>query len=459
MISDYATFLASKELSAPQRGLDSVPELEPHLFLFQREAVAFGLRSGSWACFLNTGLGKTACELSWAMHAADASNGYALILTPLAVARQIEAEGRRWGYDVRVIRSQADAAPGINICNYDRLHLLEPESFGAVALDEASILKNFTGKVSQQLIQAFNGHRWRMVATATPAPNDHTELAQHSSFIGVMNRDEMLVRWFINDSGDTKSWRLKGHAVAPFFDWMSSWARMAEHPRDLGDDVEGFDLPSLETFRHHADEPETPITGGLFGGEMTATSMHDVKRQTIEARARVVSELVSSEPDEPWIVWCDTDYESDSLLSAIPGAVDVRGSHSVERKESTLANFAEGRQRVLISKPAVCGFGLNWQFCARVAFVGRSFSYESWFQAIRRCWRFGQTRPVHVHLVVAEGEDAIGRVIDRKAEDHVRLREEMVAAMKRAIGQESARRVGYEPRHKGRLPVWMKETA
>jgi hypothetical protein len=454
-MSDYAEFIAMKAPAAEQRGLSSVPILAAHLFPFQREATAFGLRSGSWGCFFDTGLGKTACELEWCRHAADATNGQALILTPLAVARQIEAEGRRWAYDVRVIRSQDDVGEGINICNYDRLDRLDPSAFGAVALDEASILKNFIGSTSLALIRAFSGHRFRMAATATPAPNDHTELAQHAAFLGVMTRDEMLVRWFINDSSDTKAWRLKGHAVAPFFDWMASWARMAEHPRDLGDDVPGFDLCPLDVRRHQADEPETPIMGGLFGGAVSATGIHEVKRQTADARAQVVARLIAADPDEPWVVWCDTDYESAALMAVIPDAVEVRGSHTIERKELALAAFASGEKRWLVSKSSVCGWGLNWQHCARMAFVGRSFSYESWYQAVRRCWRFGQTRPVQVHLVVAEGEDAIGRVIDRKAEDHVELKAEMNAAMQRAIGRASRRRVTYEPTTAGRLPAWM----
>jgi hypothetical protein len=231
---------------------------------------------------------------------------------------------------------------------------------------------------------------------------------------------------------------------------------MAEHPRDLGDDVPGFDLIPLDILRHQAEEPETPIMGGLFGGDVSATGIHDLKRQTIDARARVVAGLVTDDRKEPWIIWCDTDYEADALIALIPDAADVRGSHPIERKENTLAAFADGSVRVLISKPSVCGFGLNWQHCARMAFVGRSFSYESWYQAVRRCWRFGQTRRVQVHLVVAEGEDAIGRVIDRKADDHGKLRAEMKAAMRRALSRESARRVVYTPTHDGHMPSFLR---
>lgn len=457
----YQDFLEQKTLTAPQRGLSDVPELAGHLFRFQGESVAFGLRAGSWGCFLNTGLGKTICELEWSRHALEATNGKALVLTPLAVARQIEAEGQRFDYPVRVIRSQADAGDGINICNYDRLHLLHPEAFGAVALDEASILKNFTGAHSRALIEQFAGHRFRMAATATPAPNDHTELAQHAAFLGLLTRDEMLVRWFINDSNDTKAWRLKGHAVEPFFDWMASWARMAEHPRDLGDDVDGFDLPRLDIIRHQAEEPDTPITGGLFGGEVSATGIHDLKRQTIEARADVVAEVVAREPNEPWLIWSDTNYEQDAIEKRLDGGTfySVRGDQSVEEKEAAIEGWLARERRHMLSKPSIMGWGCNFQFCARMIFAGRSFSYESFYQTVRRCWRFGQTRPVQIHLVVAEGEDAIGRVIDRKADDHAEMNAHMRAAMLRAIGKASARKVAYDPRHMGRLPAWMERTA
>lgn len=452
----YEEFLSGKALTVQPRGLLTVPALAAHLFPFQRDAVDFGLRLGSWGCFFDTGLGKTLCELEWCRHAADASNGIALILTPLAVARQIEAEGLRFGYPVRVVREQADVQPGINVCNYDRLDKLQPDAFGAVALDEASILKNFSGAVSRSLVQAFSGHRWRMAATATPAPNDVTELAQHASFLGILSREEMLVRFFVNDSNDTKSWRLKGHAVGSFFDWMSSWARMAEHPRDLGDDVPGYDLPPLDIRRHRAEEPDTPIAGGLFGGDVSATGLHEVKRVTIAARASVVSALVGAEPNEPWLVWVDTDYEADAILAMILGSRDVRGSQDIDTKEDTIGAFVSGALRVLVAKPRSTGYGLNLQHCARMAFAGRSFSYENWYQAVRRCWRFGQTRPVQVHLVVAEGEDAIGRVIDRKADTHASMRAEMKAAMNRAIGRESARRVAYCPTYRAALPPWLR---
>lgn len=455
-MSDYNQFLATKSVSAPMRGMADVPPLAAHLFPYQRDCVSFLLRVGSGGLFLDTGLGKTACELEWAAHAAEATNGRALILTPLAVARQIEAEGKRWGYPVRVIREQAEAGDGINITNYDRLDRLDADAFGAVALDESSILKSFAGKTTRKLIETFAGHRYRLAATATPAPNDHMEIGNHAEFLGIMPASEMLMRWFVNDTAEaSQKWRLKGHAVEPFWDWMAAWARMAERPSDMGYSDDGFVLDPLRITRHRVASNGPRVGDGLFGVmEVSATEMFAVKRETATARAARIGDLVRD--GEPWMVWCDTDDEADALMAVMPdGAVEVRGSHSVERKEAGLAAFVDGTARILVSKPSICGFGMNFQHCARMAFVGRTFSYEAWYQAVRRCWRFGQKRPVEVHLIVAEGEDAIGRVIDRKADGHAEMKAAMRAAMARDAGRDAARKVAYQPTHIGRLPSWL----
>lgn len=455
---NYADFVRSKELRAAARGMDNVPELAGHLFPFQAAATAFLLRAGSGGLFLDTGLGKTACELEWCRHAADATNGRALLLTPLAVARQIEREGLRWGYDVRVIREQAEAGDGINVCNYDRLDRLDPGAFGAVALDESSILKSFTGKTTRALIRAFGGHRFRLSATATPAPNDHMELGQHAEFCGVMQSVEMLSRFFINDTSTaSQHWRLKGHAVDAFWNWMASWCRMASMPSDLGDSDEGFTLPELRINRTRV-ASNVKVDGALFDtGEVSATDMHRVKRQTSKDRADAAAAIVATRPCEPWVVWVDTDYEADAVMAALVGECrEVRGSMPIERKEETLAAFLDGDVRILVTKPSVTGYGLNWQHCSNTVFVGRTFSYESWYQAVRRFWRFGQKRPVECHLIVAQGEDAIGRVIDRKACEHDAMKRAMREAMRRAMGSASAVRVPYAPRHAGDLPRWMR---
>ena len=457
-MDNYQSFLASK---APKPRAVGFEPGHMHIAMRpdQKAATAFAIRQGRAGLFLDTGMGKTFNELEWCKQCAEASNGYALLLTPLAVARQIEREANRWGYDARVIREQSDARPGINICNYDRLDNLDHAAFGAVALDESSILKSFTGATTRALIAAFEGHRFKLCATATPAPNDHMELGQHAQFLGIMPSNEMLARWFMSDQTEMGRYRLKKAGETAFWDWMASWSRCAETPADLGFDATGFDLPPLHIIRHKvAGDIRQPI-GALFLEELSATNIHTVKRQTAEARAQEVSRQVAIEPREPWIIWCDTDYEADCLRAAIPDAIEVRGTMPVEKKEAGIAAFSEGKTRVLISKPSVCGQGMNWQHCARVAYVGRSFSYEAWYQSVRRCWRYGQTREVQVHIMVAEGEEQIGRVIDRKADDHSRMKKAMAAAMARCRETESVLKVAYNPTHAGRLPKWLKSAA
>jgi superfamily II DNA or RNA helicase len=457
----YAAFLASKAIRAKERGLDRVPELAPHLFPFQSHSVDFALRAGCAGLFLDTGLGKTECQLEWCQKAIEATNDRALILMPLAVAGQTKRRADRWGYEARVIREQSDTGPGINICNYDRLEKLDPDEFGVVSLDEASILKSFTGKTTRALIAAFRGHRFKLVATATPAPNDHMELGNYAEYLEVMAANEMLSRFFINDTSTaSQEWRLKAHAVNAFWDWMASFSRMAGKPSDLTADPShdaGFELPPFDVIRHRArDSRIDRELQDLFGTPaLSATTLHDVKRQTSEARAEKVATVVDAEKAEPWLIWVDTDYEADAVKRVLPDAVEIRGSQSADEKEEKIEAFATGKVRHIIGKPSMLGFGLDWSHCARMVFVGRGYSYETWYQAVRRCWRFGQKRDVVVHLIVAEGETEIGRVIDRKADDHVSMKAAMVAAMRRATGQAAVVKAPYIPKTNARLPSWL----
>ncbi len=453
-MSDYRTFLEKKAGSARMVGMQPHPMpsfMKPH----QADATGFALRVGRAGNFLDTGLGKTLCELEFAHQSAAETNGRALILTPLAVAKQIEREASKFGYDAKVIREQSQATSAISICNYDRIDKIDPDAFGAVVLDESSILKSFSGSVSRGLRDAFRDHRFRLSATATPAPNDHMELGQHAEFLGVMNSVEMLSKFFINDTSTaSQQWRLKGHAEQAFWDWMASWAIMAESPSDLGHDASDYYLPALEVIRHHTEGAVNLPTDGLFGAMASATNVHEIKRATLDKRADEIAAIVAAE-NEPWVIWCETNYEADALSVRIKDAIEVRGSMSIEAKEDALEAFASGQARRIITKPSIAGFGCNWQHCARMAFVGRSFSYETWYQAVRRCWRFGQTRAVHVHIAVAEGEDQIGSVIDRKSADHVRMKRMMSAAMRRALGREQQTKIGYDPKHYAELPKWL----
>lgn len=457
MNSEYQEFLAGKAPRAQAAGIEPMPMTGP-LFDFQRAATEFCLRQGRAALFLDTGLGKTICELEFATQAAEATNDHSLILTPLAVARQIEREAQRFGYEARVVRDASEVREGISICNYDRLEKLDPSRFGCVVLDESSILKNFAGKTTRQLIDTFARTPFRLAATATPAPNDHTEIGTHAEFLGIMSQSEMLIRWFINDSNDTGTWRLKGHAQDDFWDWMASWAVMAESPADLGFDASRFVLPELKIIKHKV-QAEIKPTDGLFGFDVSATGIFEIKRQTANARAEALGLLVAAEPSEFWVIWVDTDAEADACMAVLPDAKEVRGSHSLEQKENTLAAFAAGEFGQIVTKSRIAGFGVNWQHAARMAHVGRTFSYEQWYQSVRREWRFGQTRPVHNHLLVAEGEDQIGRVLDKKAAGHAEMKRAMRAATRRNMGMTSGVNVPYIPKHNGRLPKWLKSCA
>lgn len=458
MTTGYQKFLASKTLRAKERGLTRVPELASHLFPFQRLCVDHHLRVGAGGCFLDTGLGKTEVQLEFCQKAIEATNEKALIWTPLAVAQQTKRRADRWGYEARVIREQSEAGPGINICNYDRRDKIDASEFAIVSCDEASILKSFTGKTTQAMIAAFRGHRFKLVATATPAPNDHMELGNYADFLDVMTGSEMLSRFFINDTSTaSQQWRLKRHGINAFWDWMASWSRMAEKPSDMtgnaGDD-KAFELPPIDVVRHRAaDSKIDRELADMFGApNLSTTNLHDIKRQTIEARAEMAGSLVTP---NAWIFWVDTDYEADALKRVIPSAIEVRGSQSIEQKEELLAAFETGQAKHLIAKPSMCGFGLDWSHCSHMAFVGRSYSYETWYQAVRRCWRFGQKHPVKVHLIVAEGEAEIGRVIDRKAGDHAKMKVAMREAMRRATSRSAEVRTPYSPTKIARLPRWI----
>lgn len=451
-VSNYAEFLRAKLPRAGSYGI-SEADLPSQLFDFQRHCAEFALQKGRAGIYLDTGLGKSAIELAFADSAAQETGKPSLILTPLAVAEQMRREAAKFSLEAGVIREQSQVGPGINICNYDRMAKLDPEAFGAVVLDESSIIKNFTGKTTAALMQAFQAHRFRLCATATPAPNDHMELGQQSQFLGVMDSNEMLMRWFIADQTQMGRYRLKGHGERDFWDWMASWSRMAENPEDLGFDRSRFRLPALNLIYHETETQTVPPDGSLFTQAASAIEIHDIKRQTSSARAEAAAALLS--PEEFTVIWCDTNYEADALRKLMPSAVEVRGSQSIEEKEELLAAFASGEVKHLITKPSICGFGLNWQHCARMIFVGRSFSYEQFYQAVRRCWRFGQTVAVEAHIILAEGELQTTDVIERKSSEHQHMKQQMSAAMRRAMRATDHSLHEYRPTYKGRLPEWL----
>lgn len=466
-IQAYHDLIARKAVAFNPKGFDNWPGLHPDLFPHQRAVTEFALATGCSAMFLDTGLGKSFAALEWGRIVVEKTNKPVLMLAPLAVGPQHEREAMRFGIDARYIRTGEEVIePRIYITNYEKIDGFDVRRFGGVILDESSILKSFTGITTRKLIELFSAIPYRLCCTATPAPNDHTELGTHSEFLGVMRRDEMLPRWFIHDSADTGTWRIKGHAVADFWRWVASWARCVALPSDLGFDDGNYVLPPIETFQHLVEADRSIDAGeetkGKFIGqqrlfrmpETSAASIHHEKRLTANDRADLVAECVDDDPNEPWIVWCDTDYEADAVMARIPDAEEVRGSMSILAKETRLDAFSRGDLRVLITKPSIAGYGLNWQHCARMAFAGLSFSYENYYQAVRRCWRFGQTRPVHVHIAMADTEAAIKRVLDRKAGDHAAMKREMQIAM-RAAHQSHLRKTSYQPQKEAALPAWL----
>jgi hypothetical protein len=463
MIEPYHKLIAAKRLSFTPRGLDVVPSLNASMNPHQAHVTEFALRTGCAAMFLDTGLGKTFCALEWGRVVVEHSNKPVLMLAPLAVAAQHEREAIKFGVDAKSVREPDQiTGPRVYITNYERLAKFDLTQFAGVVLDESSILKSFNGKTTRALIDSFANTPFRLACTATPAPNDHAELGQHSQFLGAMSQSQMLTRWFLHDSADTGTWRMKGHAVQDFWNWVASWARCVSKPSDLGFSDDGFVLPPLNLERHKVSADRSIDTGHEKDGQArlfrmpdtSATAIHGEKRKTIDARADLIAEVVAREPGEPWVIWCDTDYEADALTARIPEAVEVRGSMTPEQKEERLTAFSTGAVRIIITKPSVAGFGLNWQHCARVAFVGLSFSYESFYQAVRRCWRFGQSRPVNVHIACADTEESIWNVVSRKAGDHEGMKREMTAAMAR-VARIVPEQALYAPTVPLKLPKWI----
>lgn len=432
----------------------------------QSHAVDFALGKGSAALFLDTGLGKSLCAFTYADNVASETGKPVLMLAPLGVTGQHFNEARRFGYDAATIcREAADIRPGLNLCNYERLHLFNSEAFGGLILDESSIIKNFSGVMTRRLMEFGASIPFKLACTATPAPNDHMELGQHCQFLGVMSSSEMLSRWFLADQSEMGRYRLKRHAVNSFWNWVASWARCAEKPSDLGGDDTGYNLPPLNLHRHIvktdivSDAGEDEGQGRLFRiPSASATSIHKEKRKTAHDRAAKIADLVKAEPGESWIIWVDTDYDADAVKALLPDATEVHGRMTPEQKEAGLADFSEGRARILITKGSIAGFGLNWQHCARVAFVGLSYSYEAFYQSVRRCWRYGQTRPVDVHVACAETEESIWQAIARKRDDHDTMKVAMRAAMARAQHETRSTKQDYQPAQPAALPSWM-ETA
>jgi hypothetical protein len=420
----YAEFLASKRKSAHEIGpIIEAADIHPMLHDWQVYLVQWAARVGRAAIWANTGMGKTFMQVEWARIVR--CEGAALILAPLAVCRQTIREAAKIGVTVTYVRD-AIPGPGIWISNYEMAGQFDPDDLAAVVLDESSILKQADGKTRNRLIEQFADVPYRLACTATPAPNDPEELTSQAEFLGQSTRANMLAAYFVHDDS---GWRLKGHARGAMFAWMSTWAVALRKPSDLGYSDAGYDLPGLDIIGEPV-ESSIQAEGQLFATDLGGVGGRaSVRRQTLDARCARAAALVANEPGEPWLIWCGLNDEAERLSKLIPGSVNVHGAWSPEDKARALLAFSDGGIRYLITKPSIASLGMNWQHCARMIFVGMNDSWEQYFQAIRRCYRYGQTRRVRVHIVLSDLEQQIAGNVARKERDADAMTADLVTAM------------------------------
>jgi superfamily II DNA or RNA helicase len=424
-VSTYAEFLERKKRKASPTGRTvSAHDVNPTLHEWQREIVAWACNVGRAAIFADCGLGKTFMQLEWARLMADTT----LILAPLSVARQTVREATKIGLEVAYVRNGDQVTgPGVWITNYEMADQFDAATFGAVVLDESSILKNHIGRTRNTLVQQWAQTPYRLACTATPAPNDVTELTNHAEFLGLMPRNEMLAAYFIHDQD---GWRLKGHAALPMYQWMSTWAMAVRRPSDLGYPDDGYDLPPL-TIKGEPVDVDVAPDGQLFATDLGGIGgRHEIRRSTLDARVERAAEIASG-PGQ-WIVWCGLNDEASRVAALVDGAVNVEGNWDPDAKAEAMEQFQDGQIRVLVTKPAIAGFGMNFQQCNQMIFLGMSDSYESYYQAIRRCWRFGQASAVDVRIVVSELEQQIVNNVREKETQAATMTAQLVEAMNTA---------------------------
>ena len=460
---EYADFLSRKALAAAPCGFESPPDaLCPALFPHQSDIVRWALRLGRAAGFLDTGLGKTLCQLDWGRLVAAHTGARSLILAPPNVAPQTVAEGAQFELEAVYCRSRADldrTSARVILTTYNLFEQFDLRDFAGVGVDESSILKSYDGATRNAIIDAFRATPFRSAWTATPAPNDHTEIGNHAEFLGIMMMAEMLATFFVHDGGSTQDWRLKGHARADFWRWVASWAMIIRRPSDIGHDDGGFALPPL-TYHDHTVESDYAPAGMLPGMEATALAdRRAARRASLDARVAKACELVASN-DRPWLLWCDLNDEQEALARALGDAcVSIEGRTPEDERGDLYALWKGGRRRVLVSKPSIFGFGMNMQHCADMAFVGLSDSWESKYQAERRCWRFGQQNPVNVHTILSPAEGATLANLRRKQADAEAMRAETVGLMRDAmianLRATTRQTEEYRPTVPLRLPAWL----
>jgi len=425
---EYQDFLKQKHILSKPDGFDASIQ-NSIMFDWQRDITKWALKKGKAAIFADCGLGKTPMQLEFARQVSEHTGMPVLILAPLAVAKQTQREGVKFGIDVNVCRSQKDVVIGVNITNYEMLSHFDASAFSGIVLDESSILKHKDSKTRILITDSFTETPFKLCCTATPAPNDFMELGTHSEFLGIMKQTEMLATFFVHDGGDTSKWRLKGHAEKAFFEWVASWACCTTRPQDLGYEQCGYDLPPLKIHEVIVKNDELVRDDGQFmfvsSVSQTLQERRGARRSSLSKRVQAASDIANS-TDEQVLVWCDLNSESDALKHSINGAVEVKGADDSDYKSEQMENFTLGNVRALVSKPSIAGWGMNWQQCNKVIFVGLSDSFEAYYQAVRRCWRFGQTKTVDVYIVISDAEGAVKLNIERKQRDAQRMTHELI---------------------------------
>lgn len=450
---DYEKFIENKAIAIQSVGFEvDRSDLNPMLFNYQKDIVRWALMKGRACIFSDCGSGKTPMQLEWADQIVKHTDGSVIILAPLAVCEQTKREGAKFGIEVNVCESQSDViTPGINITNYEKLEKFNTSKFVAVVLDESSILKAYTGKVRTQILDAFQNTDYRLACTATPAPNDYMEFGNHAEFVGSMTRSEMLAMYFVHDGGQTSKWRLKGHAKDIFWQWMASWAVVLKNPSDLGYTDERFTLPDMHISEIIVDGEKE------YEGTLTLTERRDARRESLDLRCQAAADLVNNS-SEQWLVWCDLNAESELLTKLCNDAVEIKGSDKNEHKVSAMYGFSDESIRVLVTKPSIAGFGMNWQQCHNMIFVGLSDSYEQFYQATRRCWRFGQTKDVNAYIIISAREGCVMANVQRKEADAKAMQESMIEYTKDITKKELQKTcritTEYNADSKMRLPRW-----
>lgn len=451
----YHDHIAKRRFVSMDAGFEPIGLGEYRLFDFQRDIVRWACNRGKAAVFADTGLGKTFMQLAWADQVTRQTGRPVIVLAPLAVAEQTIREGAKFGIDVERLKSDV-FGQGVYITNYEQLHNFDCSQFSGVVLDESSILKGMNGKLRKQITSEFSHTPYKLSCTATPSPNDYMELGTQSEFLGLMSQVEMLAMFFIHDGADTSKWRLKGHGKTKFWEWLSTWAVFINNPADLGYSDADYTLPELV---YH----EYIIDGGMTDGLLpwiaqSLSERGEARRNTIDQRVAKASEIANQH--DTCLIWCNMNEESEKLTAAIAGAVEVTGSMKPEQKRDALVGFTDQTISKLVSKPRIAGFGMNWQHCNHIVFTGLSDSWEQFYQAIRRCWRFGQTKPVHVHIVSADCEGAVVANIKRKDQQHKEMSEKMMAVTKSLtmaqLGKAKREDSNYIPTEPMEIPAWIK---